>query len=88
MTASMSRRKSKDINYEWYNGRLVAKPMSTPAQLALYNWFFFLLNYYLQSHPIARLINLGIGFSMTMPYPEEPLGIREAVCKPDLGVMI
>ena len=78
----------RDVKYEWNNGRLEAKPSSTFAQLALYNWFLGILQRYVQSYPIARLINLGVGFSMTMPDPEEPLGIREAVRRPDIGVIL
>ena len=78
----------RDVKYEWNNGRLEAKPLSTFAQLALYNWFLGILQRYVHSYPIARLINLGVGFSMTMPDPEEPLGIREAVRRPDIGVIL
>ena len=78
----------RDVKYEWNNGRLEAKPSSTFAQLALYNWFLGILQHYVQSYPIARLINLGVGFSMTMPDPEELCGIREAVRRPDIGVIL
>ncbi len=90
-----------DVSYEWNNGILEAKPLPTPPQLELYNWFLDLMRRYVESQrvhethsrddgssqPIARLINLETGFSLTMPDPAELSGIREAVRKPDIGVV-
>ncbi len=77
-----------DVSYEWNNGILEAKPLPTPLQLDLYNWFLDILRRYVESHPIARLINLETGFSLTMPDSKELSGIREAVRKPDIGVVL
>ena len=77
----------RDVKYEWNNGRLEAKPLSTFAQLALYDWFLNILRHYVQSHPIARLIYLEIGFSLTIEDVEEVNGKKEVVRKPDIGVI-
>ncbi len=77
-----------DVSYEWNNGILEAKPLSTPPQLDLYGWFLTLLLHYEQSHPIARLLYLETGFNLTMPDPAELSGMREAVRKPDIGVIL
>ena len=37
-----------DFNYEWNNGILEEKPVSTIAQLRLYRWFLQILSYYLE----------------------------------------
>ncbi len=90
-----------DVSYEWNNGILEAKPLPTPSQIELYNWFLDLMRRYTQSQrvhgargrgdgssqPIARLINLETGFNLTMPDPAELSGMREAVRKPDIGVV-
>ena len=77
----------RDVKYEWNNGRLEAKPLSTFAQQALYDWFLNILRHYVQSHPIARLIYLEIGFSLTIEDLEEANGKKEVVRKPDIGVI-
>ena len=78
----------RDVKYEWNNGRLEAKPLSTFAQQALYDWFLNILRHYVQSHPIARLIYLEIGFSLTIEDVEEVNGKKEVVRKPDIGVIL
>ncbi len=77
----------RDVKYEWNNGRLEAKPLSTFAQQALYDWFLNILRHYVQSHPIARLIYLEIGFSLTIEDVEEVNGKKKVVRKPDIGVI-
>ena len=77
----------RDVKYEWNNGRLEAKPLSNPAQVALYNWFLNILQHYVQSHPIARLINLETGFSLTIEDLEEVRGEKKVVRRPDIGVI-
>ena len=77
----------RDVKYEWNNGRLEAKPLSNPAQIALYNWFLNILQRYVQSHPIARLINLETGFSLTIEDLEEVRGEKKVVRRPDIGVI-
>ena len=77
-----------DVSYEWNNGRLEAKPLPNEPQLDLYNWFLQLLLRYLSTHNIAKLINLETGFVLTIEDPTEPSGRREAVRKPDIGVIL
>ena len=77
-----------DVSYEWNNGRLEAKPLPNEPQLDLYNWFLDLLRRFVSTHAIAKLINLETGFVLTIEDPEEPSGQREAVRKPDIGVIL
>ena len=77
-----------DVSYEWNNGRLEAKPPHSAPQLVLCNWFLDLLRRYISTHAIAKLINLETGFVLTMEDPAEPSGQREAVRKPDIGVIL
>ncbi len=77
-----------DVSYEWNNGRLEAKPLPNEPQLDLYNWFLQLLLRYLSTRNIAKLINLETGFVLTIDDPAEPSGQREAVRKPDIGVIL
>ena len=77
-----------DVSYEWNNGRLEAKPLPNEPQLDLYNWFLELLRRFISTHAIAKLINLETGFVLTIEDPDEPSGQREAVRKPDIGVIL
>ena len=77
-----------DVSYEWNNGRLEAKPLANKPQLDLGRWFFELLCRYLATHKIADLINMETGFLLTMKDAEEPSGTRQAVRKPDIGVIL
>ena len=77
-----------DVSYEWNNGRLEAKPLPNEPQLDLYNWFLDLLRRYISTYPIAKLINLETGFVLKIEDPAEPSGQREAVRKPDIGVIL
>ena len=77
-----------DVSYEWNNGILEAKPSPNAPQLELYNWFLDLLRRYLNTHGIAKLINLESGFVLTMTDPAEPSGQRVQVRKPDVGLIL
>ena len=77
-----------DVSYEWNNGILEAKPLPNAPQLRQYGWFFTLMTCYIQSHPIAGLINLETGVSMTVPDAARPSGKWEVVYKPDIGVIL
>ena len=77
-----------DVSYEWNNGKLEAKPPHSAPQLVLCNWFLDLLRRYISTHAIAKLINLETGFVLTIEDPAEPSGQREAVRKPDIGVIL
>ncbi len=77
-----------DVSYEWNNGILEAKPLPNAPQLRQYGWFYTLLFCYIQSHPIANLINLETGVSMTVLDASEPSGVWDVVYKPDIGVIL
>ena len=77
-----------DVSYEWNNGRLEAKPLPNKPQLNLYKWFLVLLHCYIETYPIADLISLETGFVLKMEDSAEPSGQREAVRKPDIGVIL
>ena len=62
--------------------------MPNEPQLDLYNWFLDLLRRFVSTYAIAKLINLETGFVLTIADPEEPSGQREAVRKPDIGVIL
>ena len=76
-----------DVSYEWNNGILRAKPPSNYPQINQYRWFFTLISLYVQTHPIAELINQNTGVSMTVPDAAQPSGKWDVVYKPDLGVI-
>ena len=77
-----------DVSYEWDNGILEAKPLANAPQLDLGNWFLALLRQYVNTHGIAKLINMETGFLLTMTDSEESSGMRRAVRKPDIGVIL
>ena len=77
-----------DVSYEWNNGILEAKPSANKPQLDLGNWFLDLLRRYLETYAIAELINMETGFYMTMADSEESSGMRRAVRKPDIGIIL
>ena len=77
-----------DVSYEWNNGILEAKPLPNQPQLDLYNWFLILLHCNTVTFRHASLLNLETGFELTMPDPDAPSGKREAVRKPDVGVIL
>ena len=76
-----------DANYEWCNGRLEAKPVPAQPQRRLYKWFFSILDSFVNTYPIAELIYLETGFRLTMADLETSSEAREAVRKPDIGVV-
>ena len=77
-----------DVSYEWNNGILEAKPLANAPQLDLGNWFLALLRQYVNTHGIAKLINMETGFLLTMTDSEESSRMRRAVRKPDIGVIL
>ena len=77
-----------DVSYEWNNGILEAKPLPNAPQLRQYRWFYTLMTCYIQTHPIAELINLETGVSMTVLDAALPSGKWEVVYKPDIGVVL
>ncbi len=77
-----------DVSYEWNNGILEAKPLANAPQLDLGNWFLALLRQYVNTHGIAKLINMETGFLLTMTDSEGSSGMRRSVRKPDIGVIL
>ena len=77
-----------DVSYEWNNGILEAKPSANKPQLDLGNWFLVLLLQFINTHGIAKLINMETGFHLKMMDSEEPSGMRQAVRKPDIGIIL
>ena len=76
-----------DVSYEWINGILQAKPPSDYPQIKQYRWFLSLISLYTETHPVADLIHLNCGVSMTVPDASQPSGKWDVVYKPDLGVI-
>ncbi|MEM7131320.1 MAG: Uma2 family endonuclease [Chloroflexota bacterium] len=77
-----------DVNYEWNNGILEAKPMADVAKARMYAWFFRLVQAFLDTHPIAGYILLEIGFRMVIPDPDIPGATKRVIRKPDLGIVL
>ena len=77
-----------DVSYEWNNGILEAKFLANAPQLDLGFWFLALLHQYVKTHDNAKLINMETGFVLTMEDAAEPSGIRKAVRKPDIGIIL
>ncbi|MCB0108606.1 MAG: Uma2 family endonuclease [Caldilineaceae bacterium] len=66
-----------DFSYEWNNGILEEKPMADVRNAAIYRWLLKLLEVYLETNPIAQLVNLEIGFRLPLPH-------KTTIRKPDL----
>ena len=77
-----------DVSYEWNNGILEAMPPANAPQISLGFWFLALLHQYVKTHDNAKLINMETGFVLTMEDAAEPSGIRKAVRKPDIGIIL
>jgi len=65
------------FTYEWNNGILEEKPMADVRNAAIYRWLLVLLHAYLEVYPVARLVNLEIGFRLALPH-------KTTIRKPDL----
>lgn len=72
-----------DFNYEWNNGILEEKPMADVQNAAMYRWLLKLLEAYLETHAVAQLVNLEIGFRLLFGKKKKKTSIR----KPDLFVV-
>ncbi|MBX3015389.1 MAG: Uma2 family endonuclease [Caldilineaceae bacterium] len=77
-----------DASYEWNNGYLEAKPLSTLAQYRLFLWFLKLLHEYATFYDNAELMSLETGFTMTVPDPASPGVMKKVVRKPDLAAIL
>jgi len=69
-----------DLHYEWNNGRLEEKPVSDYETFLVYHWFMLLLDHFLRTRPIAKLVALEMGFRL-------PLPTGTVIRKPDFGVV-
>jgi hypothetical protein len=69
-----------DICYEWNNGRLEEKPVSSWDTIAVYKWLMGLLEHFLRVHPIADWVVLDMGFRLA-------LAEKTVIRRPDLGVV-
>lgn len=76
-----------DASYEWNNGYLEAKPLSTAVQYRLFLWFLKLLHEYVTIYGNADLMSLETGFTLTVPNPDVPGTLKETVRKPDLAAI-
>ncbi len=74
-------------NYEWNNGYLEEKPMSTRVQSYLLQWFLGVVRQYVETHEGHDLMIIDIGFEMTVPNPDKPQEMKEVIRKPDLAVI-
>ena len=74
--------------YEWNNGYLEAKPMSTPIQFDLYSWFLQLLLQFKLAFQSTQIMALETGFTMTVPDPDNPGQMKEVTRKPDIGAIL
>jgi hypothetical protein len=69
-----------DIHYEWNNGHLEEKPVSDYETFLVYKWFMALLEHFLRTQPIAKLVGLEMGFRL-------PLPTGTVIRKPDLALV-
>ncbi len=69
-----------DRHYEWNNGRLEEKPVSDYETFLVYHWFMLLLDHFLRTRPIAKLVALEMGFRL-------PLPTGTVIRRPDFGVV-
>ena len=71
-----------DTIYEWNNGILEEKPVSDYETFLIYSWFVNLLRLFLQTHPLASMTGLEMGFKLHLP------NNKITVRKPDLGIVL
>ena len=72
-----------DYHYEWNNGVIEEKPVSDYATFKIYKWLFLLIDAFLLSHPIGRLVALETAFRMQFAY-----GKKATIRKPDFFVVL
>lgn len=74
-----------DASYEWNDGYLEAKPLSTPQQYNLYLWFLILLKQYIQVFQTGQLMGLETGFTLVVP--DLKFRLRDLYLMPTLEMM-
>ena len=72
--------RQSDICYEWNNGVLEEKPVSSQETFLIYAWLRRLLETFLTSHPIAALTGLDMGFRLALP-------TGTVIRRPDMAVV-
>ena len=70
-----------DVTYEWNNGYLEEKAVSTQRTNLTHDWFSELLNHFLRTQAIAQTTGLEMGFRLVLPHKLE-------IRRPDLGVVL
>jgi len=60
---------------------LEEKPVGDYRNVSMYRWFLILLDAYLRTRPIAKLINLEMGFRLQLPH-------KVTIRKPDLFIIL
>ena len=72
-----------DYHYEWDNGVLEEKPVSDYATFKIYKWLFLLIDAFLQTHPVGRLVALETAFRMEFANKR-----KVTIRKPDFFVVL
>ncbi len=70
-----------DVSYEWNNGVLEEKGVSDWRTALVFMWFRKLLTHYLDSHPIATLVSVDMGFRLS-------LATKTVIRRPDTAVIL
>jgi hypothetical protein len=70
-----------DVTYEWNDGYLEEKAVSTQATYLTHEWLTELLTHFLRTKAIAQITGLEMGFRLVLP---NKLEIR----RPDLGLVL
>jgi len=70
-----------DVTYEWNDGYLEEKAVSTQATYVTHEWLTELLNHFLRTKATAQITGLEMGFTLILP---NKLEIR----RPDLGLVL
>jgi len=70
-----------DVTYEWNNGYLEEKAVSTQATYLTHEWFSELLKHFLRTQTIAQTTGLEMGFRLALPGSTE-------IRRPDLGIVL
>ncbi|MGB0388372.1 MAG: Uma2 family endonuclease [Ardenticatenaceae bacterium] len=84
-----------DFNYEWVNGHLEEKPVSTHATVLMYQWLLSLLRHYFEAYPIGTISALETGFRVKLPptRQQKPTAKKKRthqknIRKPDFAVVL
>jgi len=69
------------FSYEWNNGYLEVKPMTGHDGMLLYRWFLKILDNFIETVPVAKIMGLETAFDLT-------IGYKKTIRKPDLAVIL